>query len=780
MSKPLDDFINAVRMADSIETEKFLIKTEEAHIRAFIRDPNPDLRPRVVSKLIFLDMLGENPSWGQMEAITLMTHDMFSYKRIGYIGASILLDENAELSVLVTHTLLKDLQSNDPNIQALALTFIANVGSAEVCRAVAADVKKVITSRSIAVLKRAGMAIAQIVRKNSDLTETFKNSVQKLLNHSSHGVIISGMNLVITMIQNEPKLAKSWSQFHIPFTKILRNLTNSRGSREFNFGVFNDPYMLIKAMHALALLGISSDDLDSILQSIISSTETRRNTGRAVLYQAVDTIVAISQKPSLRGLASNQVGRLLSMNDPNVLYSALSSFARVLYSERTVINRGSADSMALQRYKSQIVKCLDHKDPSIRRRALDVISALIDEKNVETLIPEILAYVKLADAEFRTELVAKIYSASQRFAPTPEWNFDTILSMLVSSGNYISADIIASFCELISSSPKLQIHAVSKLSDVISSNADNQNLVQVAAFVLGEFAREDNGIIDSFKQIVIIPQTSVETKLYVIMALAKVAIRLGKRQEVIDILADLSTNNNLEVQQRSGEMIRLILQEKLSLSVLAPLTTGSEVVTEESINIVENEKPESEDSEVDDLLLLVMDDAGPSKPSPPISSNLIDDLLGPSTTTQSAPTTQYQQAPITQVQTQQPMAQAPPQVSQPPPQVKQLYATAEYVIFGQSQPNATDPRQIALRLLIYGSGRSQLSEFQIEYQPRPGWQLRTQPPDGKVLQPKGGAPIIQILYLFNQNNSPFALNLRVSYKFGSQPITENDVITVLP
>ena len=105
MSQPLDEFINAIRMADSIEQERFLMKTEEAHIRAYVRDGDPELRPRVVSKLVFLDMLGENLSWGQMEAITLMTHDRFSYKRVGYIGASIILDENAELSVLVTQTL---------------------------------------------------------------------------------------------------------------------------------------------------------------------------------------------------------------------------------------------------------------------------------------------------------------------------------------------------------------------------------------------------------------------------------------------------------------------------------------------------------------------------------------------------------------------------------------------------------------------------------------------------------------------------------------------------
>ena len=65
------------------------------------------MRPRIVAKMLFLSILGENVAYGQMEAITLMTHERFSYKRIGYIATSVILDEASELSVLITHTITK-------------------------------------------------------------------------------------------------------------------------------------------------------------------------------------------------------------------------------------------------------------------------------------------------------------------------------------------------------------------------------------------------------------------------------------------------------------------------------------------------------------------------------------------------------------------------------------------------------------------------------------------------------------------------------------------------
>jgi hypothetical protein len=675
------------------------------------------------------------------------------------------------------------------------------------------------------------MAIVRIVRKNPDLTETFKNTVQRLLNHNSHGVIISGMNAVICMLEADGRLLSAWSQFSIPFTKILKNLSNSRGSREFNYGVFNDPYMLMKTMRALSLLGQGSDELDGILQSIISSTETRRNTGRAVLYQAVDTVVCVSGKASLRGLAFNQVGRLLSMRDPNVLYSALSSFARVLYREQSMINRGSVDSMALQRYKTSVVKCLDHNDPSIRRRALDVISALIDETNVETLIPEILAYVRLADAEFRSELIAKIYSASQRFARSPEWNFDTVHDILVDSGNYVSAEILASFCELIVKSGDLQSHAVSRLSVSLREHSGNQSIVQVSAFVLGEFGREDNGVIDSLRRLIVLPQTTIESQLYILTALAKLWFRLGRREEGIEFLHGMETSNHVEVQQRSGELRRLLSVPQLCSAVLAPVAALGQS-EERSVQITAsrgsggasggagqrsglvsgNSGREGSDDEVDDLLLLVMDDAsagpggvktGSTSGSVAVAGsgsrgpNLLDELSvgagGGATPSGSLGISAAALAPAgvgVGVGSAQgsgraavPAVPAAPAVGSAvagrPAGGIELLRKNDFVIIGQVQPNPKNPRQFALRLLFYNTSASRLNDFKAEYQIQPGWQVNAQAADGSVLEAHGSPPIAQVLYLLNQTNGPFSLHVRVSYRFGSQPLQETGTITSL-
>jgi hypothetical protein len=459
------------------------------------------------------------------------------------------------------------------------------------------------------------------------------------------------------------------------------------------------------------------------------------------------------------------------MQDPNVLYSALSSFARVLYAERSVINRGSVDSMALQRYKTQIVQCLSHQDPSIRRRALDVISALIDDKNVETLIPEILSYVKLADAEFRTELVSKIYAATQRFAPTPIWNFDTVLHILVDSGDYVPMEIISSFCALIGATAALQPHAVQRLSEALVNASDNQSLIQVAAFVVGEFAAADDGAIAALRQIAILPQTKPETLLYVITAVSKLAVRVGDVSAAIELLNVGIQNNHLEVQQRSGELLKLITNYAGHCEeVLAPVRHSTEGDDRASIQINRDAgaAKAAENAAGDDLLNLILDTKGQQQ-APGRSNDLLGLIDGPNVKPLQPPiTAQVRQPPIT--------APVVAQVPQPMP----LLETSDFVIYGQIKVNPPTPTQIALRMLIYGIGTTPLTDFALQVTAAPGWKAAPQPMAPAALAPNRQSPLSVIVHLVNMNNAPFALYVTASYKFGAQPVTERGTISRLP
>ena len=51
------------------------------------------------------------------------------------------------------------------------------------------------------------------------------------------------------------------------------------------------------------------------------------------------------------------------------------------------------DHSAVSRHRTTIIGCLKENDPSIRRRALEVVFALVNLKNVEELVRELLNYL---------------------------------------------------------------------------------------------------------------------------------------------------------------------------------------------------------------------------------------------------------------------------------------------------------------------------------------------------------------------------------------------------
>lgn len=90
----------------------------------------------------------------------------------------------------------------------------------------------------------------------------------------------------------------------------------------------------------------------------------------------------------------------------------------------------SINTAAVQRHRNIILDCLRDGDISIRRRALELSYALIDENNVRVLTRELLAFLEVADNEFKLGITTQISLAAERFAPNKRWHIDTVLRVL--------------------------------------------------------------------------------------------------------------------------------------------------------------------------------------------------------------------------------------------------------------------------------------------------------------------------------------------------------------
>lgn len=99
--------IKGVRACKTLADERSLLQKESAAIRTSFKDDDAFLRYNNLSKLLYIHMLGYPAHFGQMECLKLVASPRFTDKRLGYLGIMLLLDENAQVLMLVTNGLKK-------------------------------------------------------------------------------------------------------------------------------------------------------------------------------------------------------------------------------------------------------------------------------------------------------------------------------------------------------------------------------------------------------------------------------------------------------------------------------------------------------------------------------------------------------------------------------------------------------------------------------------------------------------------------------------------------
>lgn len=151
-----------------------------------------------------------------------------------------------------------------------------------------------------------------------------------------------------------------------------------------------------------------------------TNTESSKNVGNAILYETVISIMEIKSESGLRVLGINILGRFLLNTDKNIRYVALT----------TLLKTVQADYNAVQRHRTTIVECLKDPDVSIRKKAMELCFALINEKNIKTMSKELIYFLEKADPEFKSICSSNLCICTEKYAPDAKWHIDTVINIL--------------------------------------------------------------------------------------------------------------------------------------------------------------------------------------------------------------------------------------------------------------------------------------------------------------------------------------------------------------
>ncbi|KAM3439730.1 hypothetical protein MY4824_002493 [Beauveria thailandica] len=583
-------FIRNVRAAKTIADERAVIQKESAAIRASFREESADhgIRRNNVAKLLYLFTLGERTHFGQIECIKLLASPRFADKRLGHLATSLLLDENQEVLTLVTNSLKNDLGHSNQYIVGLALCTLGNIASIEMSRDLFPEIENLLSTSNPYIRRKAALCAMRICRKVPDLQEHFLERATQLLSDRNHGVLLCGLTLVTSLCEadeeegGEEGIVEKFRSFVPGLVKILKSLSTSGYAPEHDVTGITDPFLQVKILRLLRILAMgdaeTSEHINDILAQVATNTDSSKNVGNSILYEAVRTILDIEADSGLRVLGVNILGKFLTNRDNNIRYVALNTLIKVV----------AIEPNAVQRHRNTILECLRDPDISIRRRALELSFTLINESNVRVLIRELLAFLEVADNEFKPTMTSQIGIAADKFAPNKRWHFDTMLRVLCLAGNFVKEQILSSYVRLIATTPELQTYAVQKLYINLKKDITQESLTQTGAWCIGEYADallksgpheeeelvhevKESEIIDLFTLILNSSYANQVSTEYIVTALMKLTTRFtdaSSVERVRRILQNHQTSLDVEVQQRAVEYSNLFGFDQIRRGVL--------------------------------------------------------------------------------------------------------------------------------------------------------------------------------------------------------------------
>ncbi|CAF4299039.1 unnamed protein product, partial [Adineta steineri] len=150
------------------------------------RDEDNTWRCRNVAKLLYISLLGYPAHFGQLECLKLIASTRFTDKRIGYLGAMLLLDERQDIHVLITNSLKNDLNNSNEYVAGLALCALGTICSPEMSRDLGGEVERLMKSANVYLKKKAILCAVHIIRKVPEQFDVFQNSVRSLLSEKHH------------------------------------------------------------------------------------------------------------------------------------------------------------------------------------------------------------------------------------------------------------------------------------------------------------------------------------------------------------------------------------------------------------------------------------------------------------------------------------------------------------------------------------------------------------------------------------------------------------------
>lgn len=275
----LKRFIQNLRRCTVKEQEEKLVQKELGHIRSIFSKTSLSSydKRKYVCKLVYIFLQGYNVDFGQMEALSLIVSTSYSDKRIGYLFISTF-PSRKDYLLLAVECVKKDLHSNRPAIQKLALACLCNIGGLEMADLFTNQLISVIKNERNcdSVRQSAILGLVTFLREGKHYQLILEKEIPYLfmIFDDDNLSLVQSSATLLNYLSNNDELLTNLSRFEYLVIKKLQTLINTNVNTENNiynqyvYGNFCSPWLIIQLLNLLNKIKIK-ENITNLVERII-------------------------------------------------------------------------------------------------------------------------------------------------------------------------------------------------------------------------------------------------------------------------------------------------------------------------------------------------------------------------------------------------------------------------------------------------------------------------------------------------------------------------------
>ncbi|ORZ03708.1 armadillo-type protein [Syncephalastrum racemosum] len=243
-------------------------------------------------RLIHVFMLGYDVSFGTIYAImATQSGETALDRRVGYIAATLFLQKNHDLTIMLVNTLQRDLASQNHLDRCAALTSICYLDHAEMQDAVLEKVLQCMEYPKQIVRKKAAIALLCLYQRTPDLLPQLEPYFRQALLDKDHSVVFAALSIWKYIVSIVPDPGK-YEDLVPVITHILNDTMEGRNyQRSFIYHGVPAPWAQVACLQILGTFlkhGVGSQqDIYKVVVVCLTQAEHQVDAAYAIILECI-------------------------------------------------------------------------------------------------------------------------------------------------------------------------------------------------------------------------------------------------------------------------------------------------------------------------------------------------------------------------------------------------------------------------------------------------------------------------------------------------------------